>query len=177
MISTISSNRIIAAACAAVAMAVGVIAWSESAEARPGGGGFHGGRGFHGGGFHGGRGFHGGGFRGGGMAFHGGGFRMGGFGGGGFVRPGFGGGYMRSGFVRPGFGGVGFGRPAFARRAVFYPNRRFHHNRFFFAPAFAFGVGAPYYYSNYYDGGCYYVWRRGFDPWGYVVARRVLVCQ
>ena len=73
---------------------------------------------------------------------------------------------MRSGFVRPGFGGVGFGRPAFARRAVFYPNRRFHHNRFFFAPAFAFGVGAPYYYSNYYDGGCYYVSATRLRPVG-----------
>ena len=66
---------------------IGLTFASDSASARPGGGGFRGG-GFHGGGFHGGGfrgGFAGGGFRGG---FHGGGFRHGGFHHRGF-RPGF----------------------------------------------------------------------------------------
>src|SRR4051812_30262635 len=49
---------------------IGLTFATDSASARPGGGGFRGGGGFHGGGFH------GGGFRGG---FHGGGFRHGGF--------------------------------------------------------------------------------------------------
>ena len=59
---------------------IGLTFATDSASARPGGGGFRGGGGFHGGGFHGGGfrgGFHGGGFRHGG--FHGGGFRHGGF--------------------------------------------------------------------------------------------------
>lgn len=88
-----------------------------------------------------------------------------------------GGGFTRHGFVRHGFAGPVFARPGFAHRAVFFHGRRFHHSRFFFGPAFALGIGAPYYYNNsYYDDDCYYVWRRRFDPWGYVVTRRVLVC-
>jgi len=134
------------AAAFAAVMAVGVIAWSAPAEARFGGGG-----GFQGGGgFHGG----GGGFH---MAFHGGGGRMAGFGGGGFAHP-------------------GFARPAFAGRSVFFHQQRFNHNRFFVGPAFAFGVGAPYYYNTYYNDGCYYAWQQHYDQWGYAVARRVLVC-
>jgi len=163
MISTFSSNRMVATAFAAAAISVGVIAWSPPAEARFGG--FHGGGGMA---FHG----DGSGFHGGGMAFRGGGVRMGGFGSGGFARPGF----ARPAFVGPGFVRPGFVRPGFAQRAVFFHNQRFHHNRFFFAPAFAYGLGAPYYYNNYYGDDCYYVWRRRFDPWGYVVTRRVLVC-
>lgn len=159
MISTFSSNKMVATAFAAAAISMGVIAWSAPAEARFGGGGFGGG----GMAFHGGGGFHGG-----GMAFRGGGVPMGGFRGGGFARP---------GFARPAFVGPGFVRPGFANRAVFFHDRRFHNNRFFFGPAFALGVGAPYYYNSYYGDDCYYVWRRSFDPWGYVVSRRVLVCQ
>jgi hypothetical protein len=64
-----------------------------------GGGGFHGGRGFHGGGFHGG-GFHGGGFHGRGF----GGFHRHGFHGGGFF-PGFG------GFYYPYYGYYDYGQP------------------------------------------------------------------
>lgn len=102
-----------------------------------------------GGGFQGGGGFH--------MAFHGGGGRMAGFGGGGFAHP-------------------GFARPVFAGRSVFFHQQRFNHNRFFVGPAFAFGVGAPYYYNTYYNDGCYYAWQQHYDQWGYAVARRVLVC-
>src|SRR5205823_5502963 len=74
-------------AVAALAAAL-VIMQPLAAEARGGGGGFHGGGGggFHGGGFHGG-GFHGGGFHGGGFhdgGFHGRGFHDGRFFGGGF---------------------------------------------------------------------------------------------
>ena len=148
MTSMLSITKTTAAAFAAV-MAVGVIAWSAPAEARfGGGGGFQGGGGFHGGG---------GGFHSGGMAFHGGGGRMAGFGGGGFAHP-------------------GCARPAFAGRSVFFHQQRFNHNRFFVGPAFAFGVGAPYYYNTYYNDGCYYAWQQHYDQWGYAVARRVLVC-
>lgn len=82
---------------------IGLTFASDSASARPGGGGFRGGGGFHGGGFHGGGfrgGFAGGGFRGG---LSGGGFRPG-FAGG--FRPGWGGGFRHHGF-RPGFPLVG----------------------------------------------------------------------
>jgi hypothetical protein len=91
---------------------------------------------------------HGGGFHRGGMAFHGGGFHR------------------------------GFARPAFAGRAAFFHGRHFHRGRFFWGgPAVALALGAPYYNNYYYDGGCYPVWRRYYDPWGYVVTRRVMVCS
>lgn len=75
---------------------IGLTFASDSASARPGGGGFRGGGGFHAGGFH------GGGFRGG---FTGGGFRGGWAG-----RPGWGGGWhggFRHHGFRPGFPLVG----------------------------------------------------------------------
>jgi len=93
------------------------------------------------------------------------------------------------GFHRGGFHGVGmalrgggfhrgFARPAFAGRSAFFHGRHVHRGRFFWGgPAFAFALGAPYYNNYYYNGGCYPVWRRYYNPWGYVVTRRVMVCN
>ncbi|MBP1095616.1 hypothetical protein [Bradyrhizobium diazoefficiens] len=56
----------------------------------------------------------------------------------------------------PRFAGTGWhGRPFIGRHAFFFRHHRFHR--------FAF-VGAPFYYANYYDDGC---WRRSWTPYGW----------
>lgn len=108
--------------------------------ARGGGGGGHGGGGFGGGGHFGGGGMHAGGF---------GGMRAGGMGGARFGGPGFGGPRFAHAAIGPRFAGAGW----HGHHGVFRHN---HFRRFAF-------IGAPYYYSNYYDG----CWRRSLTPYGW----------
>ncbi|MGX4773809.1 hypothetical protein ACWAUC_28865 [Bradyrhizobium guangdongense] len=117
-----------------------------------GGGGGHGG-GFGGGGHFGGGGMHAGGF--------GGGMHVGGMGGAHFahvaIGPRFAGAPLatRAAFG-PRFAGTGWhGRPFIGRHAFFFRHHRFHRFVFF---------GAPFYYANYYDDGC---WRRSWTPYGW----------
>ncbi|WP_439408489.1 hypothetical protein ACNJX9_08985 [Bradyrhizobium sp. DASA03076] len=153
-------NRLLkglAAGAIAAAMALG-----SPVLARGGGGG--GGHGGFGGGGH----FGGGGMRAGGF----GGMHVGGMGGAHFAHvggPGFGGArFAHAG--GPGFGGVRFahaaigprfvgggwhGRPFIGRHAFFFRHHRFHRFAVF---------GAPFYYANYYDDGC---WRRSWTPYGW----------
>ncbi|WP_298882108.1 hypothetical protein [uncultured Bradyrhizobium sp.] len=151
---------------AAVAIAA-AMALASPVLARGGGGG--GGHGGFGGGGH----FAGGGMRAGGF----GGMHVGGMGGAHFAHiggPGFGGARFAHvggpGISGPGFGGVHFAHaaigphfasagwhrgPFIGRHAFFFRHRHFRRFAVF---------GAPFYYSNYYDDGC---WRRNWTPHGW----------
>ncbi|MGX4806812.1 hypothetical protein [Bradyrhizobium guangdongense] len=135
-----------------------------------GGGGGHGG-GFGGGGHFGGGGMHAGGF-GGGMHVGGmGGAHFAHVGGPGFGGPAFGGARFAHAAIGPRFAGAPLatraafgprfagtgwhGRPFIGRHAFFFRHHRFHRFAFF---------GAPFYYANYYDDGC---WRRSWTPYGW----------
>ena len=154
----------------AVTIAV-TMALASPVLARGGGGGGHGGGGFGGGGHFGGGGMHAGAF--------GGGMHVGGMGGGhfahvggaGFSGPAFGGARFAHAAIGPRFAGAPLatraafgprfagtgwhGRPFIGRHAFFFRHHRFHRFAFF---------GAPFYYANYYDDGC---WRRSWTPYGW----------
>ena len=156
------NNRLLKGLTAATIVAVMAIASPVLARGGGGGGG-------HGGGFGGGGHFGGGGMHVGGM---GGGMHFGGMGGAHFSGARFAGSPMaahaafgprfagaplatRAAFG-PRFAGAGWhGRPFIGRHAFFFRHHRFHR--------FAF-IGAPFYYANYYDDGC---WRRSLTPYGW----------
>jgi hypothetical protein len=106
---------------------------------------------------------------GGGGHFGGGGMRMGGFGGGmhmggmgmggahfaHFGGPGFGGARFAHAAIGPRFAGAPWHGGHFIGRHAFF----FHHHHFRRFAVF----GAPYYYTNYYDG----CWRRSWTPYGW----------
>ncbi|WP_456622608.1 MULTISPECIES: hypothetical protein [unclassified Bradyrhizobium] len=176
-------NKLLKGVTAVTIAAVMALASPVLARGGGGGGGGHGGgfggggHGGFGGGGHGGfgGGMHAGGF-GGGM--RGGGMHVGGMGGARFAGgPGFGGARFagspmaaraaigprfagaplatRAAFG-PRFAGPGWhGRPFIGRHAFFFRHHRFHR--------FAF-VGAPYFYANYYDDGC---WQRSWTAYGW----------
>ena len=157
MIFASGTSRRLRASFAAAALAAGAIAFSVPAEARIGGGGFHGGMG----------GFHGG---------------MGGFRGVGGIHHGFAGGM--GGFHR--FGGMGRFHSAglmhrtFIHRS-FVSDRGFHrrfafnrHHRF--RNAFALGlIGAAVIPAAYADD-CFVVRKRVISSWGGVVIKKTVVC-
>jgi hypothetical protein len=137
---------------------VAAMALASPVLARGGGGGGHFGGGgiggMHAGGF---GGMHASGFGGmhvgGGM---GGGAHFAHVGGPGFSGPAFGGARFAHAAIGPRFAGAGWhGRPFIGRHAFF-----FHHHHFRRFAVF----GAPFYYANYYDDGC---WRRGWTPSGW----------
>lgn len=82
-----------------------------------------------------------------------------GFGGAGFAHiggPGFSGARFAHAAIGPHFAGAGWhGRPFIGRHAFFFRHHRFHRFAVF---------GAPFYYANYYDDGC---WRRRWTPYGW----------
>ena len=70
--------------------------------------------------------------------------------------PGFAGARFAHAAIGPHFAGAGWHRgPFIGRHAFFF---RHHHFRRFAV------FGAPFYYSNYYDDGC---WRRNWTPYGW----------